>query len=177
MNNASPPTLAAPGPAPHPARALAACVDGILATMRHFLARLGFLGRLIDPQAAHLAHLLQSLSTLLARFAAGDLPLPAAPLPATTLAPSRTSPRASSPASPLHNVPPCAPRADPRHRLGATFRQARATALRHGPAPPRQSRAPLTPSRPRAPASSAPRGLFHNSPSRPHHPATPKMFR
>ena len=97
MNNAPPPPLAAPGPALHPARALATCVDGLLATMLRFLARLGFLGRLIDPQAAHIAHLLQSLSTLLTRFAAGDLPLPA-PLPATTLAPSRTSP-ASRPAA------------------------------------------------------------------------------
>ena len=77
MNNATPAPLAAPGPALHPARALATCVDGILATMLRFLARLGFLGRLINPQAAHLAHLLQSLSTLLARFAAGDLPPPA----------------------------------------------------------------------------------------------------
>jgi len=149
MNVAPPAPLAAPGPALQPARALATCVDGILATMLRFLARLGFLGRLINPQAAQIAHLLQSLSTLLTRFAAGDLPPRAAPLPATTLAPSR--PRASSPACPLHNAPPCAPpcapprmpTAPPRphlppcpHHRPSVRRDSTGTIPRHSPAHP-----------------------------------------
>jgi len=83
MNNAPPSPLAIPGPAPHPARALANCVDSLLATLLRFIARLGFLGRLINPQAAHIAHLFQQLSSLLTRFAAGDLPPSRALLRAT----------------------------------------------------------------------------------------------
>ena len=145
MNNAPPSPLAAPGPALHPARALATCVDGLLATMLRFLARLGFFGRLINPQAAQIAHLLQSLSTLLARFAAGDLPLPAAPLSAITLAPSRTIPRASSARQPLaQRAPvraPAPPKAPPRRHLPPCL------------APPRQSPRPRhPPAHPVAPA-------------------------
>ena len=124
MNNAPPPPQADPGPALHPARALATCIDGLLSTMLRVLARLGFLGRLINPQAAHIAHLLQSLATLLARFAAGDLPPRVALLPATPLAPSRL--RASSPASPSHAAPPRAPNASLRPRLPPCARHRRA---------------------------------------------------
>ena len=155
MNKATPAPQADPGPALHPARALATCVDGILATMLRVLARLGFLGRLINPQAAHIAHLLQSLSTLLARFAAGDLPPPAAPLPATPLAPSRV--RASSPASPWHAAPPRAPKASPRRHLPPCAR-------RRIPAGPRASAAIPCPARPPSHPISSTRTLCMRTP-------------
>jgi len=133
MNNAPPSPLAAPGPAPHPARALASCVDSLLATLLRFVARLGFLGRLINPQAAHIAHLLQSLSTLLTRLAAGDLPPPRPLFPATQGRAPSTPVTAN--AVPPHQSAPGISGSGRRRPAGPAAAHARAgaVALRHVP--------------------------------------------
>jgi len=133
MNNAPPSPLAAPGPAPHPARALASCVDSLLATLLRFVARLGFLGRLINPQAAHIAHLLQSLSSLLTRLAAGDLPPPRPLFPATQGRAPSTPVTAN--AVPPHQSAPGISGSGRRRPAGPAAAHARAgaVALRHVP--------------------------------------------
>ena len=159
--NIEPPPQAAPGPAPDPAPDLAACVGAIRTSIVEWSATHPVLGRALDPVTAQILVLLQLLSTLLARFAAGDLPLPAAPHPATHRAPSPAcTPFAASPAGTQLNAPqparerapphasaaPLQPPPAPRHRFPA--RSCRTAAI---PRP-----LPLGPSHPLAPA----RALF-----------------
>lgn len=67
-----------PHPAPHPALALAGCVDGLLVALIAMIGRHALFRRLFAPQLADLTRALERLSTLLARFATGDMTLPPA---------------------------------------------------------------------------------------------------
>ena len=126
MNINPQPPLSGIPPAPQPALApsgdICACIDAILATLLLWAGRLGFFGRRITREIEAIAGALRALSTLFARFAAGQLPLPQAPrTPAASppahpdSTPSRAAaPPAPSPPEPARRTAP--PSASPRPR-------------------------------------------------------------
>jgi hypothetical protein len=93
MNTCGAPGHGDPAPAPHPARELVACLDGLLAALLLCTDRLGILGPLLARQVEAFAELLRALSALFTRLAEGGFPAVAprttAPRPPATPAPSR----------------------------------------------------------------------------------------
>ncbi len=124
MNSASAQPLSgippAAQPASHRAQDICARIDALLATLLLWATRTGLLGRAIAPQLHAIAGAFRALSVLLARLAAGDLPLPvmASTLSCRTVSCRTVSCRASPAAPPIApGLPPA--RGNPGHASAA----------------------------------------------------------
>ena len=165
--NVQPSPQAAPGPAPDPAPDLAACVGVIRTSIVDWSATNPLLGRALDPVTAQILVLLQLLSNLFARFAAGDLPIQKPPAPAAC-----ATPRPCTAPAVLHHTQarhravrrPLTPRAAHAGSTGTTAPTPSAgQALRHIGARP-ATRPPNCPNPAGAGATNRPRPIFSARP-------------